>query len=427
MLVACTVLIAGVAAAQDAPAVPVPLGTPPADNAGAPTTTYVPPTTDTQQPLPPAADTPQSLPPLPAPAEGAAEEAAPPVAPLPGDEPEANVYHGEHEYVGFLASYVIPDSRRDTTRHGGGFSLIYGHLFNEHLSLEVNPAISIFDTGENKGTDFYQYGGTVDLAYAFTSRTQSAITPFVLAGIGGDYEDVQPASGKKGTFDVDAGLGLVTKPFFYGIKFRAEGRIVHDFNNEFRSGPGIGVTDYRASAGVEIPLGQVVRSVQLESRPVQIVQPVSVPRPWIDSDGDGVDDEHDKCPGTPHGFKVDSDGCIIPGQTIVLRGVTFEFNKTRLTPNAKAVLDGLVPAFSGQPSLHVEIAGHTDSIGGTAYNQGLSQRRADAVREYLIGQGAHPEQITAVGYGKTRLLINPEKTSDDRELNRRVEFTVVGK
>jgi OOP family OmpA-OmpF porin len=400
--------------AEPAPAVAVPLGTAPADTAGAPTTTYVPPTKDVQQPLPalPIAQT----------------ETSPSGEILPPSDDQANYehtddeYHGEHEYVGVLGSYVIPDEHRDTTRHGGGFSLIYGHLFNQHLSLEVNPAISVFNTGKDKGTDFYEYGGTVDLAYGFTSRTQSAITPFILAGVGGDYEDVQPSSGKKGTFSADAGLGLVSAPFFYGIKFRIEGRFVYDFDHQFERA---GYHDYRASAGFEIPLGRVVRTIKLAPRPVEVVQ--TVPRPWIDSDGDGVDDEHDKCPGTPKGFKVDSDGCIIPGQTIVLHGITFEFNKDRLTPNAKALLDTIVPAFTGQASLHMEVGGHTDSIGSEAYNLGLSQRRAESVRAYLVNQGAHPEQIVAKGYGKTQLLINPEKTSDDRELNRRVEFKVLEK
>ena len=140
-----------------------------------------------------------------------------------------------------------------------------------------------------------------------------------------------------------------------------------------------------------------------------------------------MDDEHDKCPGTPKGLKVDSDGCVIPGQVIVLRGITFEFNKSRVQPNAEAVLDNMLPAFTGQANLRVEIAGHTDSIGSAAYNQSLSQRRADAIRNYLISKGALPEQLRAVGYGKSQLLINPEKNDEDRELNRRVEFRVVDK
>ncbi len=413
IFLAGALLMGGVASAQDAPAVPLPLDTPPINNQGAPTTSHVPPTTDTQVPLPPpSTPQPRSY------VRGGSSLTDDQASDAHTDQP----YYGEHEYLSFLGSYLIPDGRRDTTRHGAGMSLIYGHLFTEHLSLEVNPAISVFNTGQNKGTDFYQYGGTIDLAYSFTSRMDATISPFVLAGIGGNYEDVQPESGKKGTFDADAGLGLVTKPLLYGIKLRAEGRYLYDFYNEFR---GSGFHDYRASVGIEIPLGRVLHTVTVEPRPVEMVQ--VEPRPWIDSDGDGVDDEHDKCPGTPKGFKVDSDGCIIPGQTIVLRGVTFEFNKDRLQPNARAVLDGIVPAFTGQPTLRVEIAGHTDSIGSAAYNQGLSQRRAEAVRAYLISQGGKPEQISAKGYGKSQLLINPERNSDDRELNRRVEFRVLDK
>ena len=413
ILSVCALLVGGVASAQDAPAVPLPLDAQPVNNSGAPTTSYVPPTTDTQV----------ALPPLPAPQtqvitrEGQITEDD-----QPGYEHTAPTYNGEHEYFSFLGSYVIPDGGRGTTRRGGSASWIYGHLFTDRLSIEVDPTISIFNTGKSKGTDFYQYGGTVDMAYAFTSRMDAKISPFVLAGLGTSYEDVQPGTGKKFSLNADAGLGLVTKPLFYGVKLRAEGRYIYDFHNEFRGG---GFHDYRASVGIEIPLGRVIRTATLQQRPVEMVQ--LVPQPWIDSDGDGVDDAHDKCPNTPKGFKVDAEGCIIPGQSIVLRGITFEFNKDRLTPNARAVLDAVMPAFTGQRSLRVEIAGHTDSIGSVAYNEKLSQRRADAVRAYLISQGAHDEQVVAKGYGKSQLLINPEKNADDRELNRRVEFRVMDK
>lgn len=414
ILTVCALLVGGVASAQDAPAVPVPLNTAPVNNTGAPTTSHVPPTTDTQVALPPPSE-PQTQ-------VITRDGQLPPDDDRPGYERTAPAYYGEHEYLSFLGSYLIPDGARGTTRRGGGASWIYGHMFTDRLSVEVAPTISIFNTGQSKGTDFYQYGGTVDLAYSFTSRMDSNISPFILAGVGGSYEDVQPGTGKKGTFNADAGLGLVTKPLFYGVKLRAEGRYIYDFHNEFRGG---GYHDYRASVGIEIPLGRVIRTATLQPRPVEMVQ--LVPQPWVDSDGDGVDDEHDKCPNTPKGFKVDSDGCIIPGQTIVLRGITFEFNKDRLTPNARSVLDVIIPAFTGQANLRVEIAGHTDSIGSVAYNEKLSQRRADAVRAYLISQGAHPEQVVAKGYGKSQLLINPEKNADDRELNRRVEFRVMDK
>jgi OOP family OmpA-OmpF porin len=82
----------------------------------------------------------------------------------------------------------------------------------------------------------------------------------------------------------------------------------------------------------------------------------------------------------------------------------------------------VVVAFVGQPSLRAEIAGHTDSAGSPRYNAILSQHRAEAVRAYLIEHGVRPDQVTAHGYGKTRLLMDPERNENDRERNRRVEL-----
>jgi OmpA-OmpF porin, OOP family len=150
-----------------------------------------------------------------------------------------------------------------------------------------------------------------------------------------------------------------------------------------------------------------------------------VERPVPDTDGDGVNDGRDRCPDTPSGLRVDASGCVVENQAIELRGVTFEFNQSRLTPNAQTVLDHVARAFTGQASLRVEIAGHTDSVGSPEFNERLSQRRADAVRSYLIFRGASQSQLGARGYGESQLLIDPEKSDDDRERNRRVEFRVV--
>lgn len=77
------------------------------------------------------------------------------------------------------------------------------------------------------------------------------------------------------------------------------------------------------------------------------------------------------------------------------------------------------------PRLKVEIAGHTDNIGTAAYNMQLSQRRAEAVKDYLVKKGIDPRRITAKGYGKTRPLASNDDEKEGRELNRRVEFRVI--
>lgn len=329
---------------------------------------------------------------------------------------------GEHSYISVLPTYEIPDGARGTTRQGQGISVLYGHLYTHHFGVEVNAKFSVFNTGKGKATDFYQEGATVDLQYTFNDRLNADwIHPFVLGGIGGVYNDVAPNNLDKPSLIANAGAGLVTKDLYHGIHLRLEGRYVRDFYlKDF--------TDYRIGLGIEIPLGRSVsRTVTLPPDKVEFKEVIrEIPKPYIDSDGDGVPDERDKCPDTPHGLKVDADGCVIPDQVIELRGVTFEFNKTRLTPNAEVVLDSVAKAFLGQASLTVEIGGHTDSIGSDAYNLKLSQGRADAVRTYLIGKGAKPSQIVAKGYGESQLLIKPETSDDDRELNRRVEFKVLG-
>jgi len=330
---------------------------------------------------------------------------------------------GQHEYISILPSYEVVDEGRAGKRNGGSASLIYGHALGNNFGIELNGNFGLFETGNGNGTDFYRYSGTADLVYTFNDRNGPAfLHPFVLAGVGGAYNDVTPDSRDGASLIYGGGLGVVTRDLYHGIRLRAEARYVRD---EF--GPGF--EDIRASFGIEIALGRVVeRTIEAPAPPPQIVEVVKeVPRPFIDTDRDTVPDERDKCPDTPLGLKVDSDGCVIPDQIIELKGVTFEFNKTRLTPNAEAVLDTVVKAFVGQPSLTVEIGGHTDSRGKDAYNQKLSQGRADSVRTYLISQGAKPDQLTAVGYGESQLLIKPETNDDDYELNRRVEFKVVGK
>lgn len=330
---------------------------------------------------------------------------------------------GQHEYISVLPSYEFADKDRTGKRRiSGGASLVYGHSFANNLGVELNGNFGLFDTGNGNGTDFYRYSGTADLVYTFNDRNgPDLLHPFVLVGVGGAFNDVTPDSRDSATLIYGGGAGVVTRDLYHGVRVRAEGRYVRD---EF--GPGYG--DIRASLGIEIALGRVVERT-MEAPPVapQIIEVVrEVPRPFVDSDRDTVPDERDKCPDTPFGLKVDSDGCIIPDQVIELKGVTFEFNKTRLTPNAEVVLDSVVKAFVGQQTLRVEIGGHTDSRGSDAYNQKLSQGRSDSVRNYLISKGARPDQLTAVGYGESQMLVNPETSEDDYELNRRVEFKVVG-
>jgi len=151
----------------------------------------------------------------------------------------------------------------------------------------------------------------------------------------------------------------------------------------------------------------------------------------VDADGDGVPDDQDKCPNTPAGVPVTSDGCAV-GQKQILRGVNYEFNKATLTANAERILDQVAQTLRDSPGFVVELAGHTDSKGSDAYNQDLSQRRAEAAMAYLITAGIDASRLRARGYGESQ-PIEPNTTPsgadnpEGRAANRRTEFRVIGR
>jgi outer membrane protein OmpA-like peptidoglycan-associated protein len=108
-----------------------------------------------------------------------------------------------------------------------------------------------------------------------------------------------------------------------------------------------------------------------------------------------------------------------------LSGVNFETNKATLKPMAREKLSKLSGVLLGFPSEYkLEIEGHTDSTGSDAYNQMLSQTRAESVRNFLVEQGIPAERIPSTqGFGRTR-PIAPNDTRVNREKNRRVDIVI---
>lgn len=139
-----------------------------------------------------------------------------------------------------------------------------------------------------------------------------------------------------------------------------------------------------------------------------------------DADGDGVVDSRDKCPGTPRGTAVDNNGCKL-AERFTLEGVNFRHDSVRLTDDSMAILDEAAKILVRHPDLAVEVAGHTDSQGAAAYNLDLSERRAVAVRNYLISRGANAAMVSARGYGESEPIAD-NGSREGRALNRRVEL-----
>ncbi len=145
-----------------------------------------------------------------------------------------------------------------------------------------------------------------------------------------------------------------------------------------------------------------------------------------DDDGDGVNNCADQCPSTPAGVDVDTSGCPKAGETLLrLEGVNFAFDSSELTAESEGILSQAVQELQEAASVSVRVEGHTDSTGSEAYNLKLSQRRAEAVVDYLISQGIEPTRLEPVGMGEGH-PIDSNDTEDGRYHNRRVDFVVSG-
>jgi OmpA-OmpF porin, OOP family len=144
-----------------------------------------------------------------------------------------------------------------------------------------------------------------------------------------------------------------------------------------------------------------------------IIDPL--PQAPVDSDGDGVMDPDDRCPGTPAGVRVDVTGCALlfraEERTVTLRGVNFRTGSAELTRESLGVLDSLAATLLALP----------DNTGSAALNQRLSLARARSVMQYLSSRGVPLSRMSAVGYGP-RIPVAPNNTAEGRAQNRRVEL-----
>lgn len=147
--------------------------------------------------------------------------------------------------------------------------------------------------------------------------------------------------------------------------------------------------------------------------------PAAPPAPKVsmkkDSDGDGVYDDADQCPGTPMGAKVNKAGCW------VLDNVLFDFDKDAVRAVAQPMLNNVVMVMEKSPGLNIELQGHCDNIGSADYNMGLSNRRANSVKTYLVNAGISADRIMTKGFGFNKPVALND-TDQGRALNRRVEI-----
>lgn len=137
----------------------------------------------------------------------------------------------------------------------------------------------------------------------------------------------------------------------------------------------------------------------------------------LDRDGDGVLDSSDRCPDTPRGASVNRDGCWI------IKDLHFRVNDATILSSATRTLQHVGSILKQNSNLRVEIQGHTDSTGNDRYNKSLSDRRAKAVRNYLVRHGVSSKRLSSHGYGEERPIASND-TAAGRAENRRVQLSI---
>ncbi len=347
-------------------------------------------------------------------------------------------------YVAPMLSYVVPIGNSDLDADLGG-SLFFGHRRGKY-AIEIGGLYS-----KLSGTELQ--GFVIDgLLFPFSSlpnlygvlgfgSINYRIYPTVSQQHG--YPGVEGTNAHTITGEVGAGyiFPISFETYEFGIRVEARYRYGHrdrELNRRYvdldmpRS-----LEDALINVGLQLPLSR-----KLPPPPPPAPAVVVAPQPPADSDGDGVPDDLDQCPGTPAGTQVDEKGCPLAppcetpragepvsllgckaGDVVVLRGVNFEFDKSKLTTNARTILDGVGDELKAHPSIAVEIAGHTDAKGSDEYNQRLSLRRAESVRDYLTQAGIDAGRISVAGYGETQPVADND-SDEGREMNRRVELRI---
>lgn len=339
-------------------------------------------------------------------------------------------------YVDGSAGYNFQDHNRQDY-NTPFFEVGVGKPMGPNWGVELNYNFQdARETNPDTGAHWQQQGVMLDALYHFRTEGKNW-DPYLRFGLGWtrDKEDYFAFGGggagleaftrSNDSLAAEAGVGLEAKYGRYGIRTEVGAR--YDGDNDSVNSPNKSYfLDLLASVGVTVALGP---------EPIKAVEPAPPPPAPAatcadkDSDGDGVNDCNDKCPNTPPGTTVGPDGCPVP-VTIDLRGVNFDFDKSKLRPDAVDILNQAIEVLKKYPAMRVEVAGHTDSIGSDKYNQKLSERRAKAVYDYLTSNGIDAGRLVGPnGYGKTRPIApntNPDGSDNPqgRAQNRRTELNV---
>lgn len=306
-----------------------------------------------------------------------------------------------------FAKYYAPDSVRDIANDGNLLGGSLGYYLTDDVQLALSHGAYHDIRGENSGKNIKGTLTSLDAIYNF-GTPGVGLRPYVSAGLG--HQSIgQDATGGRDHSTI-ANIGTGVKYFFTEnvfAKASLDGMYnIDDGDTEYMAGLGLGVNfggGPKAAAPVAAPVADVCN----------------------DSDSDGVCDADDKCPGTEANATVDATGCVVVAEAVrVELDVKFDFDKAVVKQDSYGDIKSLADFMQQYPKTTTTVEGHTDSVGTDAYNQGLSARRANAVRAVLVNEyGVDGSRVSTVGYGEAKPVAD-NATESGRAVNRRVEAGV---
>ncbi len=304
----------------------------------------------------------------------------------------AEIKEGSFEVNPYVGYYFPQGDRADK----GALGLRLGYNFTKNWALE-----GVYDHFNSAAELFH-----ANALYHFVP--EGPFNPFVTAGVG----DAFIKDGTQNKFMGDIGIGA---KYFFSDRIAA--RV--DFREVMTQ-----FSSFLATAGITISFGGKTPKAATPpppppSQPAPEVKPTPPPPPM-------------EKPAPPPPAPAPAPAPKAAVKKIILEDIHFEFDKATLTPAAREILDSNLRMMKDNPGTRVQIEGHACAHGAEKYNMALSERRANAVKEYLVKAGIKEERLATIAYGETRPLCVEEPTPKNKnsqcmKSNRRVHFEVIMK